>query len=80
MLTPDRASMKVKGRTLTKPGTLLRSKIPVRTFAEWNEKEPGFFEVDMVGHCGGTGRGEFLYTLNMTDVFSGWVTLGAMRG
>jgi hypothetical protein len=80
MLERDRAALKVRGRTTTKPGTLLRSKIPVRTFAEWNEKEPGFFEVDLVGHCGGTGVGEFLYTLNMTDVFSGWIALGAIRG
>jgi len=80
MLSGDRATMMVKGRTTTKPGTLLRSRIPVRTFAEWNEKAPGFFELDLVGHCGGTGAGEFLYTLNMTDVFSGWVALGAMKG
>ena len=80
MLAGERATMRLRGRTLTKPGTLLRSRIPVRTFAEWKENEPGFFELDLVGHCGGTGAGEFLYTLNMTDVFSGWVALGAMRG
>jgi hypothetical protein len=80
MLTKERAALRVRGRTLTKPGTLLRSKIPIRTFAEWKENEPGFFEVDLVGHCGGSGAGEFLYTLDMTDVFSGWVALGAMRG
>jgi len=80
MLTVERACMKIKGRATTKPGTLLRSQIPVRTFAEWTENEPGFFELDLVGHCGGSGSGEFLYTLNMTDVFSGWVALGAMKG
>lgn len=80
MFMKERATMKIRGRTLTKPGTLLRSKIPIRTFAEWNEKEPGFFELDLVGHCGGSGAGDFLYTLNMTDVFSGWVALGGMRG
>lgn len=80
MLTKERGALSVRGRTLTKPGTLLRSKIPIRTFAEWKENEPGFFEVDLVGHCGGSGAGEFLYTLDMTDVFSGWVALGAMRG
>jgi len=80
MLAGDRAAMRVRGRTTTKPGTLLRSRIPVRTFAEWDEKAPGFFELDLVGHCGGSGRGEFLYTLNMTDVYSGWVALGGMKG
>jgi hypothetical protein len=80
MLACDRARIALKGRATTKPGTLLRSKIPVRTFAEWDENEPGFFELDLVGHCGGSGKGEFLYTLNMTDVFSGWTVLGAMKG
>ena len=80
MLAPERASLTIKGRTTTKPGTLLRSQIPVRTFAEWTENEPGFFELDLVGHCGGSVSGEFLYTLNMTDVFSGWIALGAMKG
>jgi len=80
MLTPDRESMRVKGRTTTKPGTLLRSRIAIRTFAQWDENEPGFFELDLVGHCGGTARGEFLYTLNMTDVHSGWIALGGMKG
>jgi len=80
MLRGERASMTIRGRTLTKPGTLLRSRIAVRTFAQWDEKEPGYFELDLVGHCGGTGSGEFLYTLNMTDVYSGWVALGGMKG
>ena len=80
MLAADRARITLKGRATTKPGTLLRSKIPVRTFADWDEREPGFFELDLVGHCGGSGKGEFLYTLNMIDVFSGWTALGAMRG
>ena len=80
MLEADRAALRVKGRTTTKPGTLLRSKILVRTFAEWDENEPGFFELDLVGHCGSSGKGEFLYTLNMTDVFSGWTVRGGMKG
>jgi len=80
MLAADRARITLKGRTTTKHGTLLRSRIPVRTFDQWDEREPGFFELDLVGHCGGSGRGEFLYTLNMTDVFSGWMALGAMKG
>ena len=80
MLAADRAGMAIKGRSTTKPGTLLRSRIPVRTFAEWDEDEPGFFELDLVGHCGGSGKGEFIYTLNMTDVFSGWTALGATKG
>ena len=71
----DRAGLTIKGRTTTKPGTLLRSQIPVRTFAEWNENEPGFLEVDLVAHCGCSTKGDFLYTLDMTDVLTGWTIL-----
>jgi hypothetical protein len=80
LLKDERASLQPTGRTLTKPGTLLRSQIPVRTFADWDETGPGFIELDLVGHCGGDPRGEFLYTLTMTDVLTGWVALEGMKG
>ncbi len=80
LMKKERSALSLTGRTLTKPGTLLRSQIPVRTFANWDEAEPGFFEMDLVGHCGGDGSGEFLYTLTMTDVATGWVALDGMKG
>ncbi len=61
-----------KGRSYTKPGTLLKSQIPIRTFADWNENKVGFFEMDLVGHEGGNAQGHFAFTLNMTDVKTGW--------
>lgn len=61
-----------KGRSYTKPGTLLKNQIPIRTFSEWNESRVGFFEIDLVGHEGGNAQGVFAFTLNMTDVKSGW--------
>lgn len=61
-----------KGRSYTKPGTLLKSQIPIRTFADWNENKVGFFEIDLVGHEGGNAQGNFAFTLNMTDVKTGW--------
>jgi len=61
-----------KGRSYTKPGTLLKSQIPIRTFADWNEDKVGFFEMDLVGHEGGNAQGTFAFTLNMTDVKTGW--------
>ncbi|WP_050981335.1 hypothetical protein [Caldisericum exile] len=67
----DKFKLKMKGKTLTKPGTLLKHSIPIRTFSEWNEKEPGFVEVDLVGHDGGNLRGEFLYSLDVTDIHTG---------
>lgn len=61
-----------KTRGGTKPGTLLKRQIPIRTFAEWNEKRVGFGEIDLVQHDGGTNRGDFASTLNFTDVCSSW--------
>lgn len=80
LLRKRRGETMVHGRSLTKPGTLLRKEIEVRTAADWVENEPGYFEIDLVGHCGGSGEGEFLYSLVMTDVCTGWIALGAMKG
>jgi hypothetical protein len=61
-----------KGRCTTKPGTLLRSQVAVRTFADWTDTVPGFFEIDLVAHCGETTSGEFVHTLSAVDVATGW--------
>jgi len=61
-----------RGLSTTKPGTLLKQAIPVRTFADWNEARPGFVEIDLVAHCGDSTHGEYLNTLNVVDVFTGW--------
>ena len=61
-----------KGRSYTKPGTLLKTQIPVRTFADWNENKVGFFEIDLVGHEGGNARGDFAWTLDFVDVKVQW--------
>ena len=50
LLQRERAQLRLKGRTHTKPGSLLKHQIPIRTFADWNEQEPGFFEIDLVAH------------------------------
>lgn len=60
------------GRSHTKPGSLLKSQIPIRTWSEWDEKMPGFVEIDLVGHEGGNAFGEFCFTLTITDVATGW--------
>jgi hypothetical protein len=56
----------------TKPGSLLKSAIPIRTFADWEEGQPGFLEVDLVAHCGESTEGFYLTTLSTVDVASGW--------
>ncbi len=71
-LAPERAKLMFRGRSHTKPGTLLKSQIPIRTWAEWSEDLPGFVEIDLVGHEGGNSSGEFCFTLTVTDIATGW--------
>jgi len=61
-----------KGISTTKPGTLLKKSIPVRTWHEWDDTKPGFMEMDLVAHCGDTAMGPFIYTLAAVDVSTGW--------
>lgn len=72
LLAKAKRDLGPKGRSTTKPGTLLKRKIPIRTFADWSDDLPGFLEVDLVAHCGNTTAGEYINTLNMTDVATGW--------
>lgn len=78
-LAVERRKYQLKGRGGTRPGSLLKSQIPMRTFAEWNDRRPGFGEIDLVGHDGGNGSGEYIQTLDFTDVYSGWTELEAVR-
>jgi len=64
--------IKKKRKGYTRPGTLVKHQIPIRTFSEWDEKIPGFVEMDLVDHSGGVERGIFAQTLDMTDVCTGW--------
>jgi len=63
----------------TKPGTLLRRQIPVRT-EFWDVQEAGYVECDLVSHSGACCRGEFLYSLNLTDIASTWTETRAVMG
>jgi hypothetical protein len=80
ILAPARKSGVGKGRSTTKPGTLLKHQIPVRTFADWDEDKPGFLQVDLVAHCGESTRGEYVNSLDMTDVCTGWTVTTAFMG
>jgi hypothetical protein len=79
LLARARAETKPHGLSTTKPGTLLKAAIPVRTFAEWDDAQPGFMEVDWVAHCGMSTAGEYLNSLDMIDVKTRWVELAALR-
>lgn len=60
-----------KGLCGTKPGTLLKSQIPIRC-EHWDVSQPGFIEADTVAHCGNSLAGDFVWSLTMTDILSGW--------
>jgi len=80
LLSDERRQYRIgKGRVTTKPGTLLKKRIPIKT-NQWDEHRPGFLEVDTVGHCGTSTSGMFVYTLNTVDIASGWVEPRASWG
>lgn len=79
ILKPLRAKHKLKGRCTTKPGTLLRRQIPIKT-NQWNESHPGFVEADTVAHCGDKIDGDYVYTINLLDLATGWTEQGASWG
>jgi hypothetical protein len=66
------------GLSTTKPGSLLKSLIPVHTFTEWDAERPGFMEIDLVAHCGNTTEGQYLNTLTCTDICTGWTDVAAL--
>jgi len=68
------------GFSTTKPGTLLKNAIPVRTFSDWSENTPGFLEADLVAHCGESAEGFYLFTLSAVDVATGWYEPVAVWG
>jgi len=70
-------SRKIYGKT--KPGRWLRQTIPIQT-ESWNVPEPGWMEIDTVSHSGPWAQGTFAYTVNQTDLFSGWVEARATLG
>lgn len=59
LLAKKRKRCKIKGRATTIPGSLFKKSIPIKTFADWNEDRPGFFEVDLVSYDGWAVRGDF---------------------
>jgi hypothetical protein len=79
LLAPARQRYQLRARSRTKPGTLLKHQIPIRTFSDWNEDRPGFLEIDLVSHEGGDPRGDFAYTLDATDICTAWTETVAVR-
>ncbi len=78
-LAPVKRTLKTRQYGGTKPGTLLKQHIPVKT-DRWDVQVPGFAEIDLVTHSGERADGEFAYTLNLTDIHTTWVESGAVLG
>lgn len=79
ILKPVRAEYANHGRATTKPGTLLRKHIPVKT-NQWDESRPGFLEADTVAHCGSTTEGMYANTVDCVDIATGWTEQRAVWG
>ena len=76
---PIRFKFGKKGRSCTKPGSLLRNQIPIQT-DQWNQFSPGFLEADTVHHCGDNTAGQYVITVNYTDLATGWTEQRAVWG
>jgi len=79
LLSPTRSHYRKHGRSTTKPGTLLRRQIPIKTH-QWDESKPGFLEADTVAHCGDSLSGMFAYTIDCVDIATGWTEQRAVWG
>ena len=79
LLGKERKRMSLRRRSRTKPGTLLKHQIPIKTFSQWDEQRPGFVEIDLVGHEGGNTSGDYIQTLDVTDVCTGWTEVQAVK-
>src|SRR5205085_132122 len=77
LLAPSRLEFPERGRCGTKPGTLLKTQIPIRT-GTWDLTQPGYLEADSVAHCGASLAGDFIWSLTYTDILSGWTEGGAV--
>lgn len=70
LLRAPKATSREKKRRHVVPE--IRRRVPVRTFAEWNEPTPGCMEMDLVSHCGDSNRGSYVHSLVLTDIATGW--------
>lgn len=78
-LVPFKRSIRRAIHGTTKPGSLLKKQIPI-VLSRWDEKRPGYCELDLVAHCGNSASGDFVSTLNITDLATGWTEEEAVVG
>jgi len=78
LLKYTKKGLAFRGKSTTKPGTLLKKDIPIRLGNQWNDAVPGFVEIDLVAHCGDTTAGDYVNTLDVTDISTGWTETRAV--
>ena len=79
LLSPEHEAAGRVRRRRWGAGSAVRQSVPVRTFADWGDPAPGYFECDMVEHCGGVKKdGNFVHTLTVTDIHSNWTECAAL--
>jgi hypothetical protein len=78
-LRPDKRRLRRRLYGRTKPGSLLKHHIPLKT-DHWDVQVPGFTEIDLVSHSGNSASGDFCYSLNLTDIHTGWTETRAVMG
>lgn len=79
LLAPERKRLALKPKAKTKPGTLLKKDIPIRTHADWKESEPGFVEMDLVSHDGGLAKGDHAWSLVVVDFCTQWTETAPLK-
>jgi hypothetical protein len=80
VLAQERKAMQIRGISHTRSRTMVKYQIPIRRSGEWQEaSRPGYLAMDLVGHEGGNARGDFAFTLNMTDINTGWTEPFAIK-
>jgi hypothetical protein len=79
ILAKKRSQFTKRGLSTTKPGSLLKTHIPIKT-EQWDESRPGYLEADTVAHCGSSSAGMFILTLNTVDIATGWSEQRAVWG
>jgi hypothetical protein len=79
LLRRMKSKYKKFGLSTTKPGSLIKKQVPIK-LNQWDESKPGFIEADTVAHCGSSVAGQFVYTLNIVDIATGWTEQRAIWG
>jgi len=74
-----KTEIRMRINSTTRPGSLIKKQIPIRT-SSWDEQRIGCCELDTVAHCGSSAKGDFISSLDLTDILTGWTETEAIMG